>query len=156
MCLRHGVVTDASILLAGYPLLVVGAKTTVVPMALVIFALGGMCSSTFAGGIYKWVDENAKVHYGDRPPQVGKGTELELKPQPPTEAATKARPIIGDSESWLSKQRKLLDVMEQDRKERAQGREKKAADTRKRIDLKKSAPRPGRLWNNTALHATCM
>ena len=48
------------------------------------------CSPALVAGIYKWVDENGQVHYGERP-QTGDAERMQLKirepePQPETDA----------------------------------------------------------------------
>lgn len=37
------------------------------------------CSLAASAGVYRWVDENGKVHYGDRPPAQAE----QLNPPPP-------------------------------------------------------------------------
>lgn len=75
-------------------------KTIFLLSVAVILILSGASSTTFAGKIYKWVDANGKVHYGERPPS-GKGKQMRVpgaasrgaapapKPSNKTEAANK-------------------------------------------------------------------
>ena len=46
-----------------------------------LFALMFLSSLAFGStaGIYKWTDENGKVHFGDRPPGAAKAEQVELK-----------------------------------------------------------------------------
>ena len=71
-----------------------------------------LCQTTTAAGVYRWVDDQGKVHYGDRPPSKKDSTEVEVKDTPapaPEDAARRA------------KTRRLLDAIatERDRKEQA-------------------------------------
>ena len=59
-----------------------------------------------AAGVYRWVDEQGRVHYGDRPPSEKESTRIEIE-APPT-------PAPGDGERREKTQR-LLDAMESER-----------------------------------------
>ena len=72
--------------------------------------LGILSSVNAAGGIYKWVDEAGKVHYGDRPPAGDDSETVQVEREDPAaEAAAQER---------NSNQKRLLEVMEVERKER--------------------------------------
>ena len=71
--------------------------------------------------VYKWVDENGKVHYGDRP-QGGQPTvEIQVDTVP------EAQPSPGDGMSRAEKRERLLQAMEEDRVEKQEQREKQKA-----------------------------
>ncbi len=44
-----------------------------------------------AAGVYRWVDEQGKVHYGDRPPSEAKSTPLEIEAAPTPSPENKRR-----------------------------------------------------------------
>jgi len=76
----------------------------------ILVLLGAHSSENAAAGIYKWVDEAGKVHYGDRPPAGGDSESVQIEREDPAvEAAAQER---------SSKQKRLLEVMEVERKER--------------------------------------
>ena len=88
------------------------------------FLLAGLCALTLAvstqgfAQLYKWTDENGKVHYGDKPPEgaklekitgkVSSFTSVSIEPfnyTPPSDAAgsskaTKSGNVIMYSTSW--------------------------------------------------------
>lgn len=78
-----------------------------------------------ASGIHKWVDENGRVHYGDKPVSGAASEKLNIKDKPSQKPAT--------SNSRLEKQQKLLDAMEASRNER----QEKLAEKQAIIDAKK-------------------
>lgn len=87
--------------------------------------LGGLlaASSIGAGGVYKWVDEHGKVHYGDRPPAAAAATEVEIEDgQAPTATDTERR----------DKTRRLLDAIESERKQEQQAADRERARSAQR------------------------
>ncbi len=73
-----------------------------------------------AGGIYKWVDENGKVHYSDRP--VGKGVES-VKVPTGGRASSVAAPTM---QQRREKQQRLLKAYERKRNEKKSAKLKAA------------------------------
>lgn len=74
--------------------------------------------------VYKWVDEDGKVHYGDRKPAGGVvGEALELEPAPSRDSDHAERAL---------KQRRLLDAFDVERDQREQAEADAAAAKRKR------------------------
>ncbi|MET0681117.1 MAG: DUF4124 domain-containing protein [Burkholderiales bacterium] len=74
--------------------------------------------------VYRWVDEQGKVHYGERPPRSAKATPVEDKlAAPPGTAAPKAAPDASQQERDFQRRR-----MEREQKE---AREQKAAEKAK-------------------------
>lgn len=78
-----------------------------------------------AAGVYKWVDENGQVHYGERPPMAGEAKSMTLEPAPPPDPrATERRERIKlDNESWRE---------EKARRAEEQARAKQDEELRKR------------------------
>ena len=79
-----------------------------------------------AGGVYKWVDSNGKVHYGDRPPTASKSKSVDVAP--PSGANTNA---LSEAER-AERRRQLLHAFEAERVERAKKRAQKRAMAEKR------------------------
>ena len=60
---------------------------------IIALALITLSASAF-GKIYKWVDENGKVHYSDSPPPGDTAKQVELPPQPSEESLQRGREEI--------------------------------------------------------------
>jgi len=72
-------------------------------------------------GVYKWVDENGKVHYGDQPQASQPTVEIKVDDTVPA-------PSYSDNElSREEKRERLLQSMEEDRVEKQEAREKQQA-----------------------------
>jgi hypothetical protein len=69
--------------------------------------------------VYRWVDEQGKVHYGERPPSGAKATPVETKPAGPPAAAN---PNADASQQERDFQRRRME------REQAEARDQKAAD----------------------------
>jgi len=81
-------------------------------------------SAVAAPEIYKWVDADGNVHYGDRPPATGVDSRtLSLPPAPAREPDQARRDL---------KQRRLLDAFEAERNQRDQAKAEAAAARRER------------------------
>lgn len=67
------------------------------------------CIISFAAHaeVYKWTDEDGRIHYGDRP-QGNDSETIEVKPAPEPDAGIEER---------REKQRRLLEVIDEERKE---------------------------------------
>jgi hypothetical protein len=73
--------------------------------------------------VYKWVDENGKVHYGDRP--AGSQSEkVEVKATPPTQDH--------DAPAREERTRKLLDQLSDERAEQEKQQAERAEEAAKR------------------------
>ena len=46
-----------------------------------------------SSGIYKWTDENGKVHYGSRRPEDSQAEKLKIHVQPPSPAPEKTKDV---------------------------------------------------------------
>lgn len=79
--------------------------------------------------IYKWTDENGRIHYGDRPENTDSET-IEVKPAPLPDKGT---------EEHKEKQRKLLEVIDEQREENKQKQaEVKKEKEQRKINCEKS------------------
>lgn len=67
--------------------------------------------TTLADGVYRWVDEQGEVHYGDRLPSAEESTRLKIKSAPV--------PAPGDDER-RARTRRLLDAFESERERNKQ------------------------------------
>ena len=77
-------------------------------------------ASAFASAeVFKWVDANGDVHYGDRPPAAGVDSRSMPPPPAPAEDA--------DHEQRSLKQRRLLEAFEAERAERDRAETQAAA-----------------------------
>jgi hypothetical protein len=75
-------------------------------------------------GVYKWVDENGRTHFSDRP-MTGESTAITIKRKDPEQ------PSAGDSDRNLKMQR-MLDVYEEERAEKKEAKRKQQAERKKR------------------------
>ncbi len=75
--------------------------------------------------IYKWIDADGHVHYGDKPDNVPEAEAVGI------ETRTRFGMAL-DDDSRAEKRRRLLDAMEEDRKEKTEHREKARADAAER------------------------
>jgi len=82
-----------------------------VTLGLTVFTVA---QAVLAAGVYRWVDEQGKVHYGDRPPGEANFAPVEI------EAAPTPAP---ENERRKAKTQRLLDALES---ERAQAQAKAA------------------------------
>lgn len=71
--------------------------------------------------IYKWVDGQGRVHYGDRPEGESSTQQIEVDEAP-------SAPPSSDSMSREEKRRRLLETMQEDRDEKAERRAQKKAE----------------------------
>lgn len=74
-----------------------------------------MYSSAALSGVYKWVDDQGRVHYGDQPSDHAKELSVDDKP-------------VNNDSSRREKQQKLLDVIESERMEKKEVRERQKAE----------------------------
>ena len=77
-------------------------------------------ATSYAGEIYKWVDENGKVHYGQTPP-AKQAEKVKLKSTPNTSSVS--TPSTNTNQSSAESQRRYSDYLEQERLERQEKRE---------------------------------
>ena len=75
--------------------------------------------------VYKWVDENGKVHYGDQPKASQPTVEMNI------DDTTPAPSFSDDDLSREEKRERLLQAMEEDRLEKLEKRDKQRAKNEK-------------------------
>ena len=88
-----------------------------------------IAGSAAAAKVYKWVDENGDVHFGDRPTR-NNAQELEIKVQEPVAPAA----VPGQPPPRNQVRTNISDVMEEERLRRRKAREqeKEARESRQR------------------------
>ena len=89
---------------------------------ILMLMLLGTSSITYAGKIYKWVDSEGKVHYGERPP-AGKGKQMRV----PSSKSRSVAPAPS-SDDKTDAANKFLDSVEAERKEKNEAAETAAKD----------------------------
>ena len=88
--------------------------------------LTGLTATVSAADIYKWIDQEGRVHYGDRP-QATSSQPMNI------DALPAVPPSAGDSyERRLEKQRRLLDAYDKERAERKAKAEKQSQSKQQR------------------------
>ncbi|MFT5132002.1 MAG: hypothetical protein ACI9SC_000465 [Gammaproteobacteria bacterium] len=75
-----------------------------------------------SAAVYKWVDENGKTHYGDKP-HSEKAESIRIKKKPTLDP---------DHDARVEKQRRLLNALDEDRLEAKKTKENAAAEMSKR------------------------
>ncbi|MEM7404242.1 MAG: DUF4124 domain-containing protein [Pseudomonadota bacterium] len=75
--------------------------------------------------VYKWVDENGKVHYGSKPPSGKQATEIR------TPAATESQPAPASDLQRKSRRKKILEAYEAERQEKREAKAKEQAEQQK-------------------------
>lgn len=73
-------------------------------------------------GVYKWVDEDGKVHYGDQPKATQPAVEVDVD-----DTAVTVPAYGGSDLSREEKRERLLEAMEEDRLEKQEKQEKQKA-----------------------------
>ena len=90
-----------------------------------ILLLGLIAPIAAHAGVYKWVDENGKVHYGDSPQDSQPSVEMNINDTAPTPSS------FDDVLSREEKRERLLQSMEEDRLEKQEKRDKQKAVNKK-------------------------
>ena len=81
-----------------------------------------LVATAATGEVYKWVDADGKVHYGDRKPASGSDSRvIELEPAPSKDANHAER---------SAQRRRLLDAFEAERAQREEAEAQAAAEKR--------------------------
>ena len=89
-------------------------------LSLIAIFLLCISSTPFAAKIYKWVDEEGNVHYGERP-DSGNAKTMNIKSEPSSHTAPAA-------ENRRENAQKLLDSIAKERKEKQEAAEKSAKE----------------------------
>ncbi len=87
----------------------------------------GLLGTPALGAIYKWVDENGKVHYSDKPPPEEGAQEMDIESDPAA-----STPSLTDAEH-RQKQQRLLDAYSKERADK--NAERAEADKKERERL---------------------
>lgn len=80
---------------------------------LIMLMLLGSASAVFAGKIYRWVDSEGNVQYGEHPP-AGKGKQMNIPSKTPSYAKPAAKPSSNADDTAS----KFLESVEAERKEK--------------------------------------
>lgn len=79
----------------------------------------GWASLASASGVYKWVDEQGRVHYGEKPPARVQAQEVQIKAAPPEESP------IEDAEAARSDNaQRLLRAFDEERAQKKEQQQK--------------------------------
>lgn len=85
------------------------------PTTLLLAILACAAAPGFAAGIYKWVDKNGKVHFGDRPPGgAAQSQEVKIRDIPQADLN------VPSNAERRARQNLLLQSFEQDRADKKQ------------------------------------
>ena len=85
-----------------------------------------MTAGNVSAGVYRWVDENGKVHFGDRPPADAEAETLEMPEVTPSET-----PEVSVQER-RERQRRLVEALEEEREEKERKKQEAEAQEEKR------------------------
>ncbi|AKH20942.1 DUF4124 domain-containing protein [Sedimenticola thiotaurini] len=95
-----------------------------------LLSLGGVWWGLADGAVYRWVDENGRTQFGDRPPAGRSAEELQIKSRPTPGSDGTDAPANAEQRREL--QQRMLDAYRDEREAKQQAREKKAAQEAKR------------------------
>ncbi len=70
-----------------------------------------------AGGVYKWVDDQGRVHYGEQPPSGGQAQQMQVQQAPPAAEAP-------DDATRQERQQKLLRAFDEERAQKTEEEQK--------------------------------
>ena len=84
----------------------------------------GLSTSVMAKNVYKWVDENGKIHYSDSPPTEVDSEKIRVEEENAAAAA--------EARARAERQRRLLESYELDRKDRQATKAKKSDELAQR------------------------
>ncbi|MES9992513.1 MAG: DUF4124 domain-containing protein [Candidatus Thiodiazotropha sp.] len=91
---------------------------------LLLFLASILPLSQLQAGVYKWVDENGRVHFSDRP-TAAESTEVQIKQQERTAPSA-------DQHDRKLKMQRMLDVYKEDREEKREAKQKQQQEKKKR------------------------
>jgi len=82
--------------------------------------------------VYRWVDEDGHVQFGDRPPQASSAEEIKIKGKPkPTPAVSGAKEST--TKNRLIKQQRMLDAFREEREDKQQKNKERKEKQAKRV-----------------------
>jgi hypothetical protein len=97
------------------------------PTRIVFFLFLGWASLASAAGVYKWVDEQGRVHYGERPPVRTQAQEMQIK-----EAPLEDLPVEDDGAARSDTTQRLLRAFEDEREQKKAQQQKRRDEQEKR------------------------
>jgi len=110
-----------------------------------------LCGSVYAAGIYRWVDQQGKVHFGDRPGGTAGAETIDLPSAPPSGTVDQQQL---DRQRREDRQR-LLDSYQQDREQKQQARRQRQVREQQRQErCSKARERLRRYQNAGGLYET--
>jgi vacuolar-type H+-ATPase subunit I/STV1 len=87
--------------------------------------ISAIFSQSLFAGVYKWTDENGRVHFSDRPVSES-STEVKIKKAPSSDTSNSS------SQQRQQKMRKMLDAFEEERNEKKEAKQKAKKEREKR------------------------
>lgn len=93
-----------------------------------LLSLGAVWLVSADAAVYRWVDENGRTQFGDRPPVGRSADEVKIRKQ--AQPAGSGAPA--NAGQRLELQQRMLDAYRDEREAKQQAREKKAAQEAKR------------------------
>ncbi len=93
-----------------------------------LLSLGAVWLISADAAVYRWVDENGRTQFGDRPPAGRKADEVKIRKQ----AQPGGAGAPANAEQRRELQQRMLDAYRDEREAKQQAREKKAAQAAKR------------------------
>lgn len=94
---------------------------------IVFLLLLGWVSLAPASGVYKWVDEQGRVHYGEKPPARVQAQEMQLKTAPVDDT-----PIEDDDAARSDQAQRLLRAYDEERALKKEQQQKSREEQAKR------------------------
>lgn len=95
---------------------------------IVFFLCVGWASLASASGVYKWVDEQGRVHYGEKPPARIQAQEMQLK-APPLQDDTAAE---DDEAARSDNAQRLLRAFDEEREQKKAQQQKSREENARR------------------------
>ena len=93
-------------------------------VVMLLLVLMMVISAASAQGIYKWVDEQGQVHFGERPPEDAQASEVTVKPPPPS------APVV--QQDRKENTQRLLRAFEEERMDKEEKAAKEAQESAQR------------------------
>ena len=75
-----------------------------------------VANPALAGKIYKWVDEQGHVHFGEHAPTQGDTQEIQLKagtPAPQADSSLPSQPVSRNIDDWCQRDQELCEMVRQ-------------------------------------------
>lgn len=93
-----------------------------------LLSLGSAWLAPVDAAVYRWVDAHGRTQFGDRPPPDQSAEEVRIRQQPAASGAD--APMVDQQRREL--QEKMLDAYREEREQKQQAREKRAAEKARR------------------------